>query len=128
MEKVEGYKTNKLFNIIKGILISLAVTIVLFLVFGTILSTTSLSESTINPVIIVITGISILIGASITCIKIENKGMITGGLVGGVYIGILYFTSSILLQDFSLNVYAIIMIISAIISGMVGGIIGVNIK
>ena len=71
MEKTESFSSNKMINIIKGILISISSTMILFLIFGIILSTSSLSEATINPVIIVITGISILIGSSIACIKIE---------------------------------------------------------
>ena len=47
-------------NIFKGVGISLALTMILLLIFSTILTYTNVSESTIPPVIIIITAISIL--------------------------------------------------------------------
>ena len=52
-------------NIAKGVVISLGVTFILLLIFAAILTYTNVSETIINPVIIVITAISILIGSSI---------------------------------------------------------------
>ncbi len=128
MEKVEKYSTNRLVNILSGILFSFGITMILFLIFGIVLSYTSISEDTINPVIIVITGISILIGASVSCIKLEKNGLITGGIIGIIYIGILYVISSMLNNNFGLNTYSIVMIIASCITGMIGGVIGVNLK
>ena len=54
--------------------------------------------------------------------------MFTGGVIGASYIFILYLISSILSKNFGINVYALIMFISSIIAGMVGGTIGINIK
>ncbi len=47
-------------NIFKGVGISLGFTIVLLVIFSAILTYTNVSENTITPVIIVVTGISIL--------------------------------------------------------------------
>ena len=47
-------------NIFKGVGISLALTMILLLIFSTILTYTNVSESTIKPVIIIVTAISIL--------------------------------------------------------------------
>ena len=57
-------------NIFKGVGISLALTMVLLLIFSAILTYTNVSESTIPPVIIIITAISILF-RKFTC-KYEN--------------------------------------------------------
>ena len=54
--------------------------------------------------------------------------MLKGIAVGGIYIGIIYIISSIVSMKFTLNFNSIIIIITSIISGAVGGIIGVNIK
>ncbi|MCI8965500.1 MAG: TIGR04086 family membrane protein, partial [Clostridia bacterium] len=105
MEKVEKSNTNKLSSIFNGILFSFGITMISFLIFGIILSYTSISEDTINPVIIVITAVSILIGTSISCIKLEKNGLITGGIIGIIYIGLLYIISSALNNNFTLNTY-----------------------
>lgn len=47
-------------NIFKGVGISLALTMILLLIFSAILTYTNVSENTITPVIIVVTAISIL--------------------------------------------------------------------
>ena len=91
-----------------------------------ILSYTNISETTIPPVIIIITAISILIGSSIGNIKIKKNGILNGAIIGGGYILILYLISSLLNVRFSLNIQSVIMIVVGIIFGVLGGIIGVN--
>ena len=115
-------------NILKGILISFISTIVCLLVFSIVLTYTNLSESFINPFIIVITAISILIGSSIGNLKMNKNGLLNGGIIGGVYIILIYLISSIINNNFVLTFQSIIMIVSAIVCGMFGGIIGVNKK
>ena len=64
-------KENKFIkNIAKGIFISLIATIVFLLIFSIILTYSNVKEDIINPVIIIITAISILIGSSISSMKI----------------------------------------------------------
>ena len=52
-------------NLFKGIGISMLFTVSCLLIFSILLTYTNISESTIKPVIIVVTAISILIGSSI---------------------------------------------------------------
>ncbi len=127
MEKVENFNNNLFINILKGILISFVITAILFLLFSVLLSFTSLSENTITPVIVVITGISILAGSSITCIKIKKRGLIIGGLIGFLYFSLLYLVSSILSNNYSVNLNSLIMLSISCFSGIIGGIVGVNI-
>lgn len=120
---------DKLFvNLIKGILISFVITIILFYILGIILSTTSIPEKIITPAIIIITGVSILIGSSITMIKTNEKGLLKGGLIGVIYFLLIYLLSSILLKNFEVNIYSCIMFMATFICGAIGGIVGVNIK
>mgnify|MGYP001852306722 CR=1 FL=1 len=119
---------NNVINIFKGIVISFILTLILLFIFSTILTYTQIPESTIGPVIIIITVISILIGSSISTIKIRKNGIINGGIIGMIYILILYLFSSMFETGFSVNIYSIIMIVFSIIAGMIGGIVGVNIK
>ena len=112
--------------IIKGVGISLLATIIGLIIFSILLTFTEISEQTINPVIIVITAISILIGSSIGNIKIKKNGLLNGALIGVFYMVIVYLISSILNWDFSLNITSIIFIVVGILFGILGGIIGVN--
>ena len=114
--------------IFKGILISFIATIVLLIIFSAILTYSSVSENVISPVIIVITAISILLGSSIGNMKIKKNGLLNGGIIGGIYILLIYFISSMLNWRFGLEIQSILMIIAGIIFGIIGGIIGVNKK
>ena len=60
-------------RIMIGCIISIILTLILLLIFSIILTYTSISENTQKPVIIVISTISILIGASISSFKLKKK-------------------------------------------------------
>ena len=113
--------------IIKGCVISLILSIVFMFLYAIILTNTDIQENTIKPVIITITGISLLIGTSICCLKTNKKGILNGVGVGGIYFIMLYILSSIILCGFSWNLESIIMILVWMVLGGIGGIIGVNI-
>ena len=126
---MESYKDDKqeiLKALGKGLLISFIMTILILLIFSIILTFTNISEKTIVPVIIISTAISILIGSSISNIRIKKNGILNGALIGGGYILILYLLSSILNARFNLNIQSIIMISVGVVCGILGGIIGVN--
>lgn len=105
--------------IIKGTAIAYGITLVLLFLFSIVLTYTNMAESMIAPVILIITIISILIGGSIGSSKIKRKGLINGGIIGLIYISILYFISSLIQTGFELNIYAILMIVFSVLAGMV---------
>ena len=129
MEDITKEKSNSnLIKIIKGSSIAIVLSLIFLTIYAAILSFTSVSETTMVPVVLVLTGISILIGSSMSSISIKKQGIINGGLVGLIYVLFLYIVSSIAGIGFGLNMNAIIMLIVGVITGMIGGVIGVNIK
>ena len=104
--------------LLKGILVAFVLTLILALIFSIVLTYTNTPESVIFPVLVGITALSILIGSSISTIKIKKNGILNGGIIGLVYILLLYIISSIVSGSFILNVNSIILIISAILGGM----------
>ena len=127
VEDVTKENGNTIVKVIKGSVLAIVLTAIFLTIYATILSFTNISETTIVPVVIVLTGISLLIGSSISTIPIKKQGMFNGGLVGLIYMLVLYIISSIILGNFGLNINSIIMIAVGVLTGMVGGIIGVNI-
>lgn len=123
--KIEN-SNNGILRIAKGLIFSFIITLLSIFVFSIILTYTNISERTIPVVIIVLTFISILIGTIIGVRKINKNGMLNGGIIGAIYVILLYLISSILNTGFTFNIYTILMIIAGIISGVIGGIIGVN--
>ena len=118
----------KYLKIIKGSIIALILTIIMLTIYAALLANTNISENTMLPVLIGITGVSILIGSAIISTNIKKNGIINGALVGLIYILSLYILSSILTGIFILNINSIILIIVCIFTGIIGGIVGVNMK
>lgn len=114
--------------ILKGVIISIIFTLIFLFIFSVLLTYTNISEKFINPTIIVITAISILIGSSIGNLKVKRNGLLNGAIIGGMYLILIYFISSVLSQNFAITLESIIMIIAGMIFGMIGGVIGVNKK
>jgi len=121
----EGISRNFI-NILKGVIISIIFTLVFLFIFSILLTYTSISESFIAPVIIVITAISIFLGSSIGNIKMKKNGLLNGALIGRIYLLSIYLLSGIINQNFALSTSSIIIIVAGMVCGMFGGIIGVN--
>lgn len=121
-------KSNKnISRILKGSILSIVISVILLLIYAVLLTYTAIGENTMTVVLITISAISILIGSSISSFKIKKQGMLNGGLVGLIYMIVLYLISSIILSGFSININSIIMILIGIVAGIIGGVIGVNI-
>lgn len=129
MNKLENTEMKaNIIRILKGSITAIVITLILLFIFSIILTYTSIKESAMYPVVIVITAVSILIGSSISTLKIKKMGLVNGALVGLIYILTIYVISSITGLGFALQLQTIIMMLAAIGAGMIGGIIGVNLK
>lgn len=129
METIDKSEFSKnTIRVVRGSVIAVFISLILLFIFAMLLTYTNISENTINPVIIVITGISILIGSGISTLKIRKNGLLNGGLVGLIYVLTIYLISGVTGSGFGVNIYTIIMMFTCIISGMIGGIIGVNLR
>ena len=121
-------KNNVLTKILKGVGISFSFTLICLTIFSALLTYTNLSENLIQPVVIAVTGISILAGSFFTTRKVGKNGIIKGIGVGIIYILLIYAISSIVNGgNFTLTIGSVIMILIGILCGAIGGIIGVNI-
>ena len=127
IENVNSTINDKLIlKISKGVLSSILITLIFLFILSVVLTYTNVSEAVIPISIIVISVVSILIGCLLTTKKMKKNGIIYGGIIGFIYIILIYLISSIINQGFSLNIYSIIMIFFSLIAGMLGGILGIN--
>lgn len=138
MEKENAIKSNMItqeselkkntVRILKGSAFAIIFSLILLLAFALLLTYTELSEETIVPVVITVVGISILVGSMVSTRKIKKNGLINGGLVGLIYVIILYLASSLCLVGFSISMQSFILLAVAMLTGMIGGVIGVNLN
>ncbi len=117
-----------LLSIGKGLLIAYVITIPVFLLFALILTNTDFPEKFVSTAVIITTIISVLTAGSTSTRGLKNKGWLNGGLVGFIYMLVLYLLSSILFNNFTINKYVVTMTVIGVLTGAIGGIMGINLK
>ena len=95
---MEGFRRGTV--ILKNVFIAYFITLLLFLVYSLLLEFTPIPESSIPLFGFISCMLSVFIGSSLAVIKIRENGLINGGLVGLIYILVLYFLSSIFSTGF----------------------------
>lgn len=129
MEKVKNNeKNNILLNGLKGSMLSVCVSLVLILIFAFIIKLTSMSDTLIKPINQIIKVVSIFFGTLFIVKKVNQKGLITGAIVGLLYSILAFVVFSILNGGFSFDITLLIDILFGAISGAICGIICVNMK
>ena len=124
----DGKNKSTVTYVLKGTITSIVITIIMLLIFSVVLANSNIAEETMIPIITIITAISIIIGSVVSTKNIEKKGLVIGSVTGLLYIITIYLFSSIIVENFAINLYSVILIGAAVIAGMFGGIIGVNLK
>lgn len=112
----------------KGMLIAFAITCILFIGFGILLTYTSLSEESLLLVSLVCTALSAAAAGYDWAACKEKKGLLWGALAGGVYAVLLYIIIGLAGDSFTLELSGLMTLAVAVAAGAIGGILGVNRK
>ncbi len=129
-EKAEGRSVAPQagYGIAAALITAFGITIPLMLVLAAVLTFTDFPERYTTIAVLLATLTGLLIAGFKAGIYNDKNGMLKGGVAGLAYMLILYLASSILFSDFMLNQNAIIMVLTGILAGAIGGIIGTNRK
>jgi putative membrane protein (TIGR04086 family) len=112
--------------LLKGLLMSYVVTIPAFMLFALVLANMNYPQQLITPAVVVITIISVITAGIVATKGVKDKGWLNGGIVGFIYMLILYIASSIAYKSFTIDKYVITMTVIGILAGAIGGITGIN--
>lgn len=112
----------------KSVAISALFAFMIFLIMAIIVTYTSAPESIIPLVTSIVMVLSIAFSGLITAIKKKKNGFLQGLITGGIYVIFIILLSWIFIDKFSFDKFIIIKGITGIISGGIGGMIGVNLK
>ncbi len=116
------------YGIASALLMAFCITIPVMLILAAVLTFTDFPEK-YTTIAVVLATLSGLFAAGFRAGTGNGKnGTVRGGLPGLAYMVILYLVSSILFKDFMLSQRAIIMIITGLLAGAVGGLLGGNRK
>lgn len=114
--------------IIKGVLLGYIISVVSIIIYGLLVTFTSLSESSMPIVIIVVSTVSIALAAIYVAIKVESRGWLNGALTGLVYMIVLLLLSFLFKSGVTLDRFVLIRMFMGFVIGSLAGIIGINLK
>lgn len=116
------------YGIPSALLTAFVITIPAMLIIAAILTFTDFPEKYTTVAVLIATLSGLFVAGFKSGVHNEKNGMIKGAMTGLAYMLILYLASSIIFSDFLINQRSIIMILTGILSGAIGGIIGINRK
>ncbi|WP_187287393.1 TIGR04086 family membrane protein [Gottschalkia acidurici] len=125
-------KEKKIINYVKDIskagLISIGITLISIIIQTFLMIYTSISENILPITNSIIMILSVTIGAIYISLKTKQKGWLNGAIVGLTYMALMVLLNIGLVNDFVLNSYVLIKSGIVLIVGVIGGMIGVNLK
>ena len=122
-----GGKGN-LFCMVKGLAVAFAITCIIFIGFGILLTYTEISEESLPMVSLVCTALSAGAAGFDWAACMQKRGLLWGMAAGGAYVVLLYMIIGLAADRFSLELSLVMTFAVALAGGAVGGILGVNRK
>ena len=115
-------RSHDVLHILSGTIISIAVTLVLILLFAILIRFVNVSDGLIFPVNQVIKVISLIIGLNIVLKKNKTKGFLKGIVLGILYFVISYIVFSLLQRDFTFDIKNFY---DFLLTSLMGGLLGI---
>ncbi len=124
---VKQRQGNYVLEVIFAIFIALIISLVLIIIAAFAIKLFNIGDNAIIIINQVIKGLSILI-AGIACLKLPNNGWLRGFIFGILYIALAFVVFSLLSGSFTFDLTLINDLVLGGISGLISGIISVNIR
>lgn len=109
-----------------ALVISFVISLILIFVASVIMTYTNIEDSMMLTFVFVSVIVSTLVGSTLLLRKIKTKGLIFGGLFGLIFMMAIYLVTVGCFTGFFVSQTMLIYFGMSIVSGMIGGIIGVN--
>ena len=120
------HTTSRWLCLLRGLAVSFAITCILFIGFGILLTYTALSEETLPMVSLGCTALSTAAAGFDWGSCMGQKGLLWGALAGVVYTLLLLVLTGLAGSELQLTLSALMTLIVAMAGGSIGGILGVN--
>lgn len=115
----------RFFGILKGTFFALIFTVMLAALLAAVMYFAEIPDAAVTILIFVIGALSVAAGAFGVSKAAGSKGLATGAAVGFFYYIVLAAAALIIKKELALDTHMAIMFAAAIISGMLGGVLGV---
>ena len=114
--------------LLRGMAAAFAITCIIFIGFGILLTYTELSEESLPMVSLICTAVSAAAAGYDWAACMKKKGIFWGMAAGAVYTVLLYVITSFASDSFAVELSSAMTLAVAMAAGAVGGILGVNRK
>lgn len=128
MERLRNIENNMMKIFLKGIVLAFIISLGLTFLLAVVLNFINISDGIIDFIIMFISSFSILITTFIIGRKLKKNGIFIGCILGISYVLVLYIISSIINMNFIITIKFLEIFVMSLIFGIIGGIIGVNLK
>lgn len=118
MEKIKYYSLN--------LGISFLIAIIFLFITATIFTYTNINDRYLNMFVFAILALSVFLGSILALRKIKKRGLLYGAIFGIIYLMVLYLFTVIAYKGFFITNTLGIHLLICLLSGTLGGIIGVN--
>ncbi len=115
-------------KILKGVLFSLAVSVLMMLVLAAFVFFMNIPDRTVEMLVFALSAIAVFLGAFILAKNISSRGLLHGLLLAVLYFAVLAVVSVVINGSVSFSVQNIMRMVSVLSSGMLGGVMGINTK
>ncbi|SNS33989.1 putative membrane protein, TIGR04086 family [Anaerovirgula multivorans] len=112
----------------KGLIRGYIVSLIMFLISAVIITYTRIGEGIIPILTSIIMVLSIAYAAIYVAIHIKKRGWFHGAAIGLIYILLLMLLSKIFITDYVIDRVVYYRIGISMITGVIGGMIGINMK
>ncbi|MCC5911542.1 MAG: TIGR04086 family membrane protein [Clostridiaceae bacterium] len=112
----------------KGLMRGYLLSLVLFLIGALLITYTGLSETILPIITSGIMVLSIAYASIYAAIHTKKRGWLHGAFIGMIYIVILIILSKLFITDYTITAAVYYRIITSVVTGVIGGMIGINIK
>lgn len=126
MSEISG-KRSYVVEILKALIFAFIVTLILILLAAFVIKLFSLSTDAVSIINQVIKCVSVLMAALI-CFKLPDNGYLRGMALGGAYFLFTYVVFSLLNGSFSLSLSELNDLTLGVVSGLISGILAVNLR
>jgi putative membrane protein (TIGR04086 family) len=118
---------NSIKYLAKGLLIAFILSIIFVIIISLLLRFTNLGESKVSLLNNIAMILCIVSASVYTSIKVKENGWLNGGLIGFFYYLIIIFLNVVFLRTLDTNVLMLTKLVLSTVTGIIGGIIGINI-
>ena len=113
--------------VVRALVISFALSLILFVILSFIMLYSSMSEQMIRPMVLVVSLIAMVIVGFVASRGSNIRGFLIGGIAALLYMLILYIIGVLVFSAPPFNLNGLIRFLYAFVAGAVGGVLGKNI-